>query len=252
MERNATWPRLQKKSERWVSDFRLLRTVSYRVIQRKLSLIFDAQPRCDEGDTLKACKPPCTIFSRRRARRGCACRFNGIDWVWSKSPFGQTHRRTSGPAGQHRLTEKKERKKGGRRKRSRASEKIATERERSSVRNSILVKRGYKAETGVNSDRRNRYLFNARRKKGGDRRREKDERRRLEKREREGERRKLSIGLRERVFHSARREEIKREIKKNRWIKKKIFFNVMLETQSVKLAGWRDRTRGNIRVADKT
>lgn len=37
-------------------------------------------------------------------------------------------------------------------------------RERSSVRNSILVKRGYKAETGVvNSDRRNRYLFNARR-----------------------------------------------------------------------------------------
>lgn len=46
---------------------------------------------------------------------------------------------------------------GGRR--SRASEKIATERERSSVRNSILVKKGYKAETGVNSDRRKSVLI---------------------------------------------------------------------------------------------
>lgn len=71
------------------------------------------------------------------------------------------------------------------------------EREQFSVRNSILVKRGYKAETGVNSDRRNRYLFNARRKKGGGREggSEKDERRL--------EREKLSMGLRERVFHSA-------------------------------------------------
>jgi len=63
---------------------------------------------------------------------------------------------------------KKEREEGGE-KRSRASEEIATERERSSVRNSILVKRGYKAETGVSSDRRNRYLFNTRRRKDKER-----------------------------------------------------------------------------------
>lgn len=102
----------------------------------------------------------------------------------------------------------KEREKWGRGKRSRAAEKIATGRgNESSVRNSILVKRGYKAETGVNSDRRNRYLFNARRRKGGDRRRksERDGRRRLE-------REKFSMGLREGAFHSAHREEIKREM----------------------------------------
>lgn len=66
-------------------------------------------------------------------RRKCACsRFNGIDWVWSKSPFGQIiYRRTSGSAGpfqfrprdfstggrkegRKRGKKKKERKKGGR------------------------------------------------------------------------------------------------------------------------------------------
>lgn len=88
-------------------------------------------------------------------------------------------------------------------------------RKRSSVRNSILVKRGYKAETGVNSDRRNRYLFNARRKKGGYGRREACEK--------GGDSRgkKLSMELCERVFHSARREDVKKRNGENRKNKKK-------------------------------
>lgn len=148
------------------------------------------------------------------------------------------------------IVRSKKKKKERGKKQSRASEKIATKREREreqfSVRNSILVKRGYKAETGVNSDRRNRYLFNARRKKGGGREggSEKDERRL--------EREKLSMGLRERVFHTAQgRDKEGRidEFKKRRRKKKR---NMMLETQSVESAEWRDRTRGNIRVADKT
>lgn len=142
----------------------------------------------------------------------------------------------------------KKRKKGGKNnleppRRSRQKER---EREQFSVRNSILVKRGYKAETGVNSDRRNRYLFNARRKKGGGREggSEKDERRL--------EREKLSMGLRERVFHSAQGRDKERRIDEFEKRRRKKKRNMMLETQSVESAEWRDRARGNIRVADKT
>lgn len=76
----------------------------------------------------------------------------------------------------------------------RASEKIAVEKERLFVRNSILVKRGYKAKTGVNSNRRNRYLFNMKEKETEDEEREKEkERERERKREREGKR-KIEVG----------------------------------------------------------
>lgn len=64
----------------------------------------------------------------------CALGFNGIDWVWSKSPFGQiisTHFRFHRPVQIQTIGEK------GLRKSLLSSE--------SSIRNSILVKKGYKA-----------------------------------------------------------------------------------------------------------
>lgn len=79
-------------------------------------------------------------------RRKCACsRFNGIDWVWSKSPFGQiisTHFRFRRPVpipdeGISRGKKEKEKKK----KRKEEPDFVSW----SSIRNSILVKKGYKA-----------------------------------------------------------------------------------------------------------
>lgn len=60
------------------------------------------------------------------------------------------------------------------------------------------------------------------------------------------------MGLRERVFHSAQGRDKEGRIDEFKKKKKKKERNTMLETQSVESAEWRDRARGNIRVADKT